>query len=78
MSGGIANRFEKGGQIALFKPEETLQREAKTDAVIDYAKKVKDWPTLEAAIEQKMKDQAEFVEWWNKDVRKKGGKGGFK
>jgi hypothetical protein len=29
--------------------------------VIDYAKRVKDWPTLEIAVDAKIDDQAEFV-----------------
>jgi hypothetical protein len=61
-----------------FKPEEAKSRDAKADAVIDYAKKVKDWPMLEAAIEKKMEDQAEFLRWWDEKVRKKGGADGYK
>ncbi len=37
-------------------------------AVIDYAKKVKDWPSLETAVEKKMEDQTEFVRWWGEMV----------
>jgi hypothetical protein len=29
--------------------------------VIDYAKRVKDWPTLEAAVERKIEDQRDFA-----------------
>ena len=36
-------------------------KDAKADAVIDYAKRVKDWPTLETAVEKKMEDQTEFA-----------------
>lgn len=36
--------------------------------IIDYAKRVKDWPTLEAAIDQKLEEQAEFVRWWDERV----------
>ncbi len=32
----------------------------------------KDWPTLEAAVEQKMEDQTEFVRWWREQVRGPG------
>lgn len=63
---------------AVFKPEEAKKRDAKADAVIEYAKKVKDWATLDIAIAQKMKDQAEFVIWWEENVRRKGGAGGYK
>ena len=66
------------GLPTKFKPEEAKSRDAKADAVIDYAKKVKDWPMLEAAIEKKMEDQVEFLRWWDKKVRKKGGADGYK
>ncbi len=46
--------------------------DAQADAVIDYAKKVRDWPSFEAAIEQKMQDQAEFVRWWDEKVKDRG------
>ena len=49
--------------VAAFEPD------AKAGAVIDYAKKVKDWPLLEKAVEQKMEDQRLFVEWWDANVR---------
>ena len=55
-----------------FKQQEAKIRDAKADAIIDYAKKVRDWPMLEAAIEQKMKDQTEFVQWWKENVRDRG------
>ena len=44
-----------------FKPQEAKTRNAKADAVFEYAKKVRDWLMLEVAIEQKMKDQTDFV-----------------
>ena len=61
------------GLPTKFKPEEAKSRDAKADAVIDYAKKVKDWPSLETAVEKKMEDQAEFVRWWDENVQRPGG-----
>ena len=58
--------------ITEFKPQEAKARDAKADAVIDYAKKVKDWPTLEAAVDAKIADQKEFVGWWRENVRRPG------
>ncbi len=66
------------GLPTKFKPQEAKSRDAKADAVIDYAKKVKDWPTLETAIEQKMEDQTEFVRWWTENLWRKGGPHGYK
>ena len=56
-----------------FKPEEAKERDLKADTVIRYAKAVKDWPMLEAAVEQKMEDQAKLVQWWKENVRRPGG-----
>ena len=62
----------KAGLPTNFKPQEAKSRDAKADAVIDYAKKVKDWPSLETAVEKKMEDQTEFVRWWAETVRPGG------
>ncbi len=64
----------KRTEVAAFKPKEAKRRDVKADAVIDYAKKVKDWPALETAVKQKLEDQAEFVRWWGETVTpNKGG-----
>ena len=55
-----------------FKPEEANERDAKADTVIRYAKAVKDWPMLEAAVKQKMEDQTKLVQWWKENVRRVG------
>ncbi len=47
--------------------------EATADAIIGYAKRVQDWPLLKRAIDQKIEDQEEFVGWWTKKVRARGG-----
>ena len=49
-------------------------RDAKAGAVIDYAKRIKNWPSLEIAIDKKMEDQTEFVRWWDENVRRRGEK----
>jgi hypothetical protein len=41
-------------------------------AVIEYAKRVKDWPLLEQAADAKIEQQAEFVGWWREKVRGPG------
>jgi hypothetical protein len=33
-------------------------------AAIAWGKRVKDWPTLEMAVDTKIEDQGEFVQWW--------------
>jgi hypothetical protein len=59
-------------QVAPFDALAAQDEDAKADAVIDYAKRVKDWPTLEEAIARKLEDQAEFVRWWAENVRPGG------
>ncbi len=62
----------KTSKITPFKPQEAKTQEAKTSALMDFAKRTKDWPTLEIAVDQKIADQAEFVRWWNEKVRSQG------
>jgi phage N-6-adenine-methyltransferase len=62
------------GAVTVFDPKESLGQQAKLDAVIAYAKKVKDWDTLEAAVDQKIEQVREFVRWWDGAVtQNKGG-----
>lgn len=56
------------GELKIYEPQEAKTKNAKLEAVIAYAKKVKDWPTLEAAVEQKIEEQTEFVRWWDENV----------
>lgn len=60
------------GALTDFKPEEAKAIDAKADALIAYAKKVKDWPLLEEAVEVKIQNQREFVKWWDANVRGRG------
>lgn len=65
------------GLPANFKPGEPKKADARADAVIEYAKKVRDWPLLLEAVEQKMDELEELVRWWRDNVRKKGGTDGY-
>ena len=58
-----------------FEPQAAKVRDAKLDAVIEYAKRVKDWPTLERAVDEKIEQQAEFVQWWRENVSVNHGAG---
>jgi ParB family chromosome partitioning protein len=55
------------------QPQLMLQEQAKADAIIEYARKVKDWPLVEQAVDEKIEQQQEFVDWWNTKVHHKGG-----
>lgn len=60
------------GELTQFEPQETLTKDAKLNAVIEYAQRVRDWPLLETAVEQKIEEQREFVQWWKEHVRGDG------
>src|SRR4051794_3325977 len=60
--------LQRNNDIIRFKPQAAKSRDAQADAVIEYAKRVKDWPTLESAIDTKIKDQIAFLEWWDSNV----------
>lgn len=71
------NRLAKSDgprDITKFKPDEAKERQAKADAVIDYATKIKNWPLVEDAIDQKIDEQEEFVRWWRERVTPDKGK----
>lgn len=55
-------------ELAEFDPAGAKTQDAKLDAVIEYAKRVQDWPLLEQAVDQKVEEQAEFVKWWDDNI----------
>ena len=61
------------GDIAKFDPKEAKKQDAKANAVIAYAKQVKDWPTLVVAVDTKIEDQEGFVHFWEEAIRGAGG-----
>jgi phage N-6-adenine-methyltransferase len=61
--------------VVPFDPAKARQRDAEADAVIAYAKRVKDWPTLHAAVDQKIEDQTAYVAWWRTTVTPNVGAG---
>jgi hypothetical protein len=69
----LREAFHDAGLITLDQAKEIKRNDAKADAVIDYAQRVKDWPTLETAVDTKIEDQKEFVRWWRETVDKPGG-----
>jgi phage N-6-adenine-methyltransferase len=59
----------RGNALATpFAPEQTREFQAKADAMIAFATKLKDWPLLEQAVDAKIEDQKEFVRWWDEHV----------
>lgn len=48
------------------------QDAGKIEAVIEYARRIKDWPLLEHAVDEQIHEQGEFVAWWGEKVRGAG------
>ena len=60
--------------VANFDPKQTRNEDAKADSLIEFSRRVHDWPLLETAVDHKMAEQEEFVRWWRENVTKnKGG-----
>lgn len=53
---------------------------AKTESLLEYAIKVKDWPLIEDSIDKKIEEQCDFVGEWDQvvGVRESPGRGGIK
>jgi hypothetical protein len=51
-------------EMAIFDSNLMAVNDAKAEAVIAWAKRVKDWPTLEEAVDIKIEDQTAFAAWW--------------
>jgi phage N-6-adenine-methyltransferase len=60
-------RVPRGG-IVRHQPELMREEQAKADAIIEYARQVKDWDLFLDAITKKIEDQREFVAAWHEKV----------
>lgn len=59
-----------------FDPKQTKRVDAQADGVIEFAKRLRDWPLLEDAVAAKVDEQREFVGWWRDNVTVRHGKSG--
>lgn len=77
---GVPILTPRSGGLILHRPEVMREEQAKADAIIDYARKVKDWELLERAVDLKIEQQGEFVVWWDEkvSVRESPGRAGIK
>jgi hypothetical protein len=62
----------RGGAIEQFDPERHRLHVAALSYGIEEAKRIKDWPALEAAVEGKIEEQQKFIAWWDVSVREDG------
>jgi hypothetical protein len=63
---------ERAKSIVQFEPERHRLRVAAIDYSIKEAKKIKDWPALEEAVDAKIAEQFNFIAWWDAKVREAG------
>jgi hypothetical protein len=59
----------------LFDPERHRLKVAAINYGIEEAKRIKNWPALETAVDQKIDEQRQFIGWWDASVRDKGERG---
>jgi len=60
-------------EIEQFDPERHAVKIGALDFSIRQAKKIRDWPALEKAVDAKIEEQHKFVAWWSGTVERKGG-----
>jgi phage N-6-adenine-methyltransferase len=58
----------KLGDLETFNPEKYKLYDAAADYTIEHAKRIKDWPKLEEAVDLKIGEQRKFVAWWGANV----------
>jgi ParB family chromosome partitioning protein len=59
-------------EIEQFDPERYRLKIAALDYGIEEAKRIRDWPALEKAVDLKIDEQRRFVAWWDANVRDGG------
>ena len=61
-------RLPIGGEIEQFDPERYRLKQAALDYTIEHAKRIRDWPMLEKAVDDKLTEARKFVAWWKANV----------
>jgi hypothetical protein len=56
--------------VEQFDPARYRITQAALNYGIDEAKRIKDWPQLEEAVDHKIAEQLKFVAWWTMNVRR--------
>jgi phage N-6-adenine-methyltransferase len=59
-------------EVDQFDPERYRLKVAALDYGIVEARRIKDWPALEEAVDRKIEEQTQFVTWWSGAVRGDG------
>lgn len=61
-----------GRDVEQFDPERYHLKQAALDYSIEHAKRIKDWPALEKAIDAKIDEQRKFIGWRKAHIRSDG------
>ena len=61
-------RIERG-ELDIFDPARHRLKVAALDYSIEEAKRIKDWPKLEEAVDAKIEEQRKFVVWWKANIQ---------
>jgi phage N-6-adenine-methyltransferase len=64
---------EGGREVEQFDPQRYRLNDKALDFGIEEAKRIKDWPALEQAVDIKIAESHKFVAWWETTVTDKGG-----
>jgi phage N-6-adenine-methyltransferase len=69
----IINPAGQATDLTLYDPERHRLTVAAIDFGIEEAKRLKEWPALEEAVDIKIEEQRKFVAWWSATVKRPGG-----
>lgn len=72
MPGSMIIKPPPAGAVELFDPGRHRLTVAAIDYSIEEAKRLRDWPALEAAVDAKIEEQVRFVAWWKGNIRSQG------
>jgi hypothetical protein len=62
----------RGADITKFDPTKAFEIDVKSKALIECSQKVRDWNTLDVAVDTHVENLVELVAWWNQTVRSQG------
>lgn len=64
--------IEGGREVEQFDPARYRLNDAGLDFTIEHARRIKDWPALEAAVDAKIEEQRKFITWRDANIRGRG------
>jgi hypothetical protein len=68
----ISGRAKAKSSLVQFDPNRHRLKVAALDFTIEEARRIKDWPALEEAVDAKIAQQVGFVAWWKANVTGQG------